>query len=241
MSTHTDAQPAAETAESSTLAALILELDGVLIDTRTTLCETATAALRKAGTKINPGLFARHGLLASPTAIAANLVEKLEVSGLSADDLAGVLAGQLESYLQGEAKLNAPVEKLIKAAQHRGLPVAVLTALPEDQARGVVERLGLAASQVRVFAFKDEEKGGFPRADVWLKVAKSLGKSARFCVAVTSSQTSAKSALSAGMRCVVAPDSFTGHHDFGGADVILDSWDDLSANELLDAVVPLVR
>ena len=79
------------------------------------------------------------------------------------------------------------------------------------------------------------------KRQVWLKVAKALGKNARFCVAVSSSQVSAKSALSAGMRCVVVPDSFTSHHDFGGVDVILDSWEDQSANEVLDAVVPLVR
>ena len=104
-----------------------------------------------------------------------------------------------------------------------------------------MERLGLTEPQVRLFAFKEEEKGSFPRADVWLKAAKSLSKTARFCVAVTSSQVSAKSALSAGMRCVVAPDSFTNHQDFGGADLILDSWEDMSANEVLDAVVPMVR
>ncbi len=241
MSTHAEAHAAAETAESPTLASLILELDGVAIDTRTILCEAATAALRKAGTKINPALFARHGLFASTAIMAQNLVEKLDVTGLTADELNAALTARLETYLQGEAKLVPAVEKLIKAAQHRDLPVAVVTALPEELARATMDRLGLTAAQVRLFAFKEEEKGSFPRADIWLKVAKAQGKSARFCVAVTSSQVSAKSALSAGMRCVVAPDSFTAHHDFGGADLILDGWDEMSANQLLDAVVPLVR
>ena len=241
MTTQTESHAAAESADPSTLAALILELDGVAVETRTALCEAATAALKKAGVKLNPALFARYGLAASPATIAHHLVAKLEVAGLSAEDLAAALDQRLESYLGSEARLLAPVEKLIKVAQQRGLPVAVLTALSEEQARPLMERLGLTASQVRLFAFKDEDKGGFPRADIWLKVAKGLGKSARFCVAVTSSQTSAKSALSAGMRCVAVPDSFTSHHDFGGVDVVLDSWDDLSAGELLDAVAPLVR
>jgi len=241
MTTHTESNPTAETTETSTLAALILELDGVALDTRTILCKAATSALSKAGKKLNPGLFSRYGQHASAASLARNLVEKLDVSGLSAEDLAESLSQSLETYLSKDAKLNAHVEKLIKAAQQRDLPVAVITALPEALAHATVERLGLTASHVRLFTFTDEEQGGFPRADVWLKVAKALGKNARFCVAVTSSQVSAKSALSAGMRCVVAPDSFTSHQDFGGTDVILDTWEDLSANDVLDAVVPMVR
>lgn len=241
MTTHTDAHVATENTDTATLAALILELDGVSLDTRSTLCEAATAALKKAGVKLNPSLFARHGLAASPAVMAQHLVEKLEVRNLTAEDLAASLSQRLEGFLAGEAKVNPAVEKLIKAAQQRGLPVAMLTAIPEEQARAAMDRLGLSAANIRLFSFKEEEKTGFPRADIWLKVAKGLGKSARFCVAVTSSQASAKSALSAGMRCVAVPDSFTSHHDFGGADVVLDTWDDLSANELLDAVAPLVR
>jgi beta-phosphoglucomutase-like phosphatase (HAD superfamily) len=240
MTTHADTHAPAEAAESTTLAALILELDGVALDTRATLCETATASLKKAGVKLNPALFARYGLKASAAGVAQSLVQHLDVSGLTAEALEGTLAASLEAHLSGPAKLNPAVEKLIKAALHRGLPVALLTALPEELARATADRLGLTASNVRVFAFKDDESSGFPRADIWLKVAKAMGKSARFCVAVTSSQVSAKTALSSGMRCVVAPDSFTGFHDFGGADIILESWDDMSANELLDAVVPLV-
>ena len=241
MTSQTDAHPSAETADATTLAALILELDGVALDTRTLLCKAATSALSKAGKKLNPGLFARYGQHASTASLARNLVDKLEVAGLSAEDLAESLAQSLESYLSKEAKLNPHVEKLIKAAQQRGLPVAVITALPEALAHATADRLELTSSHVRLFTFADEEQAGFPRADVWLKVAKALGKNARFCVAVSSSQVSAKSALSAGMRCVVVPDSFTSHHDFGGVDVILDSWEDQSANEVLDAVVPLVR
>lgn len=240
MTTHADPHAAADVAESTTLAALIIELDGVAVDTRTLLCEAATAALKKAGTKLNHGLFARYGLHASVPAIAQSLVENLEVSGLTADALSANLSASLESHLAGLTKINPAVEKLVKAAHQRGLPVAVLTSLPEELAKATADRLGLTAANVRVFAFKDDETSGFPRADVWLKVAKAMGKSARFCVAVTSSQVSAKTALSSGMRCVVAPDSFTSFHDFGGADIVLESWDELSANELLDAVVPLV-
>lgn len=236
MSNVTDAS-----SESATLAAMIIELDGVLFDVRSALCETATATLKKAGVALKPGHFSQFGLYANPGVMAQHLVEGTGASAAVASDLAAALSQRVESFLQSEAKSPAGLEKLIKVAGQRGIPVAVLTALPEGSVRAAMDRLGLTAAGVRLFAYADEEVGGFPRADIWLRVAKGMAKTARFCVAVTSSQVSAKSALSSGMRCVVIPDGFTSHQDFSGADVVLDAWDDLSAAELLDAVAPMVR
>lgn len=239
MPTATDANQAGATSESATLAAIIVELDGPLFDVRAPLCDAATAALRKAGSSLKPGQFAQYGLHSHPVAVARGLIEGLDVADLSAEDLAAVLSQKVESFLQKDAEPSAGLEKLLKVAGQRGIPVAVLTALPEALARAAMDRVGL--SSARLFAYDTEDSSGFPRADIWLRVAKGMGKAARFCVAVTSSQVSAKSALSSGMRCIVVPDAFTSCHDFSGADVVLDSWDDMSAAEMLDIVAPMVR
>ena len=80
----------------------------------------------------------------------------------------------------------------------------------------------------------------FPRADTWLKVAKAMSKSPRQCVAVVSSKAACKSALSSGIRCIVVPDSFTTFQDFGGADGVYDSFEDIPVDEVLDAMFPEV-
>lgn len=240
MSTQTEAKaPGASGSEQDgSLAALLFELDGAALGTRKVVHDAAASVLRKAKSELTPALFARHGITGSPQAVARDLAEHAGAASLSAQDLSQVLTDKLSAFLASDqAALTSGLDKLIKAAAHRGIPAAALTALPEDMARAVMDRLGLTERGVRLFAFKDDEKP-FPRAEAWLKAAKGLGKTPRFCVAITSNQASCKSALSAGLRCVAVPDTYTGHHDFGGADIVLDQWDDLSAAELLDCVAP---
>lgn len=243
MSTQSEAKAPGATGgeKDEVLAAVLFELDGVALGTRKVVHDAAASALRKARSELTPALFARHGVTGSPQTVARELAERSGVTSLSASDLAQALTDKLAAFLASEHAVLAPgLDKLLKAAANRGLPAAALTALPEEMARGVMDRLGLTERGVRLFSFKDDEKP-FPRAEAWLKAAKGLGRPARFCVAVTSSQASCKTALSAGLRCVAVPDLFTGHHDFGGADVIVDQWDDVSASELLDCVAPAVH
>ncbi len=47
-----------------------------------------------------------------------------------------------------------------------------------------------------------------------------------------------KSAMSADLRCVAVPDSFTAFQDFSGADLILESLEPSSARETLNTVFP---
>lgn len=240
MSTQADVRSPAAEAGDQVLSAVLFELDGVAVATRPVIYQAAQQALGRQKSSLTPAFFARYGLAGSQLAAAQELVERLGATSVTGEELARAIADRISSFLaSADAGLNSGLDKLLKAAAQRGIPAAAVTALPEDVAKAALDRLGLTDRGVRLFAFRDDEKP-FPRVDAWLKVAKSLGKSARFCVAVASTQASCKSALSAGMRCVAVPDSYTSHHDFGGADVVLDSWDDISANELLDCVAPAV-
>ena len=37
---------------------------------------------------------------------------------------------------------------------------------------------------------------------------------------------------------VAVPNEFTAHQDYCGADLVLESWDEMSAKEILEAVAP---
>lgn len=220
---------------ATTLAALLVELDGVIVETRTAIHRAAAAKLGKALTR---AIFTDHGLHGSLESIAQSLVDHTG-SGASVADLAADLRAAVTAQLD-RAGIAGGIDKILKEAAKRHIPVALVTALPQDLAQAAADRLGLTERGAKVIAFPEEEKA-FPRADIWLKAAKSLGKTPRFCVSFTSSQLACKTALSAGMRCVAVPDSFTGHQDFGGADLVVDSWDDVTASDLLNDVVPMVR
>jgi beta-phosphoglucomutase-like phosphatase (HAD superfamily) len=240
MSSTTEAQTTTARASAGTPppAALIFELEGVALATRQVLFELARDFFAARRLKLDQGLFARCG---GTIAHQAAQLAAAAGSQINAAELTQSLSGGLSDRLSANAlKLNSGLDRVLKAAAARNLPIAAVTGLPESCARRAADAAGLDTRGIELYVFNDDDKP-FPRADAWLKVVKQLGKTPRFCVAFGSSHASCKSALSAGMRSVAVPDSFTSHQDFGGADLILDSWDDISAAELLDALIPPLR
>ncbi|HMP75956.1 MAG TPA: hypothetical protein PKE12_06650 [Kiritimatiellia bacterium] len=234
MTTAAEAKSPSSRAGTPPPAALLFELEGVALPVRPVLFDAARARI--------PGLtqaqFARcNGPIST---LSAQLHQALRLQGADGD-LAAALNGAVSDRLAAKKlSLSNGLDKLLKAAAQRGIPAAALSGLPESLAQAAFAACGLEGRDIQLFVFSDEDKS-FPRADAWLKAAKHLGKTPRFCVALGSSQSACKTALSAGMRTVAAPDAFTGHQDFGGADLIVDSWDDVSASGLLDDLIPMLH
>jgi beta-phosphoglucomutase-like phosphatase (HAD superfamily) len=238
MSTAADAHPANRSATASISSAILLELEGAAIPVRPVLFEAARAYLAAREVPLDHTRFARFG--GTVSTLAAQMAEQIGPA-IDVAELAKALNNALIEQLNaGRLGLNGGVTRLLDAAARRGLPIAALTGLPESVAHAAFTAAGLESRGIQLFVFSDEEKP-FPRADAWLKAAKQLGKTARFCVAIASTQATCKSALSAGLRTIAAPDAFTGHHDFSGADIVLDSWDDLDVDETLGLLIPALR
>ncbi len=238
MSTAAESTPATRSAGAPPPAALLFELEGAALPIRPVLFEAARAHFESRQTRLDMAMFARCG--GPISTLAAQLIGLLRLND-GASELADALNGALaDQFNAGRIPLNPGMAKLLDAAARRGLTAAALTGLPEALAKKAFHAAGFEGRGIQLFVFSDEDKL-FPRADAWLKAAKQLGKTARFCVAVGSSHATCKSALSAGLRTIAAPDAFTGHHDFSGADVIVESWDDIDINTTLDDLIPSLR
>ncbi|MBW7908322.1 MAG: HAD family phosphatase [Kiritimatiellae bacterium] len=218
-------------------SALLIELEGAALPARAVLFETAQKYFKKQGVALTEAHFAR---CAGPVSQLAAQLTALLAPDSESGDLAAVLNRALADRFASRAELAAGLAKILKVAEQRGVSIAVLTGLPEIVAQAIFSAAGFDDRGIQTFVFSEDEKG-FPRADAWLKVAKQLGKNPRFCIAFGSSHTACKSALSAGMRTIAVPDAYTGHHDFSGSDLVVDSWDDVSATELLDTLLPPLR
>lgn len=235
MSTAAESKAAARASGTLPPAALLFELEGVVLPLRKSLFDVAAQCLGERRVQLDPAAFSR--CTGPVVTLASQLQNLFGLDGESADLAQAMNERLLAQLASGKMDLSAGVDKVLKVAAERGLPAAVLTGLPEAVAQAAFNCTALEGRGIHLYVFGDEEKT-FPRADAWLKVAKALGKTPRFCVAFGSSHAACKSALSAGMRTVAVPDAFTGFHDFGGADMILDSWEDISATDLIDALVP---
>lgn len=236
MSTATETKTSSR-ATAQPPAALLVELEGVALPMRGVLFEAARNHLAGRGVKLEVAQFVRCS--GPVVTLAEQLAEVLSLED-GTEELRAALNRAASERLVKSAQLSAGLEKMIKVAAGRGIPTVLLTGLPEEIAQAVVAAAGLEDRDIQLLVFSDEGKS-FPRADAWLKAVKNLGKTPRFCIAFGSSHAACKSALSAGMRAVAVPDTYTSHHDFSGADRILDSWEDVNASELLNDLVPPLR
>ena len=210
---------------------LLFELETVAFAGRKRLYDLLKKNLPAAGVQLSPALFGRYGLLPTPEQNVASLVENAGSGKGDATKISGEISAAYARDLREKADPNDAIAKLLATAAKKGFMLGALSALAEEDATAVVGRLGLT-TDLKLLAQKPDEPN-FPRADVWLKLLKAVSKSSRPAVALVSSQTACKSALAAGLRVVVVPDEFTGHQDFGGADIVVDSASELSVNDII--------
>ena len=224
-----------KTAEATTRAthALIFELEYVAAKKRTVEFESIKGAIKGKGVELTPVSFARAGM--SPLTRPA-ITSVLLQAGKKADAIEKAVAEvdkAVAAYCTNDAKLDAGLEKLIKTAQKQGIPALAFTALPEELAKKLMDKLGLTEMGVELIV-PDEVKDSFPRADSWLKMLKKCDKEDATLVAVVSSQIACKGGLTAGAACIAVPDEFTAFQDFSGAKLVLDSLTDVKPQEILD-------
>jgi beta-phosphoglucomutase-like phosphatase (HAD superfamily) len=225
----------AATAEAQAQAthALIFELEYVAAKTRAVEFESIKSAVSTKGVDLSHVAFVRSGM--SPLHRSA-VTDVLLQAGKKADAIekaVGEVDKTVANYCENDAELDKGLEKLIKAAQSRGIDVITFTALPEDVAKKLMARLGLDELGVELI-IPEEVKESFPRADDWLKMLKQCDKEGLTLVAVVSSQIACKGALTAGAACIAVPDEYTNFQDFSGAKLVLDSLEDEKADAMLD-------
>lgn len=228
-------------ATTSSPHAVLFELEGIAGSIRAATFETLKSILGEHGIKLQPAHISRFCLRPVPEMYVEELLEAVGATRLSADKLADDVRSGIALHLSSQTKkLKGPIAALIDEAHKYGVQLAALSGLPSATANGLAQSLGLNERGVQV-TLVEEQDHHFPRADSWLKLAKSLGKNPFNCGVIATSRAAAKSSLSAGMHCVAIPDSYTSHEDFGGADIIIDNLDEMNVQEVMIRLCPHYR
>lgn len=218
--------------------AMLVELEGAAVQARLAEYEALRSLLKDQKLDVPKHLFIRHCLNARPSAYLPALLDALGGKKQEFDDLVKEVKSGVTLYLSSpEASLNPVADQLLTAAHERHMDVAMLTAEKESVAKALVGRWGGNHGRTKVFAYEPGSKP-YPRADVWLKVAKALSRTPRQCIVVAGSSYSAKTALSAGMRCIAIPDELTAFQDFSGTDAVLEGGEKVDAGALLESIAP---
>ncbi|MGW3612379.1 HAD family hydrolase [Micromonospora sp. NPDC005163] len=213
-----------------TIKALILDFDGLLMDTETTLLESWRCEWRRHGLQLDPaGFFADHGGDANETRYAA-----LEAAvGLTYDR-----ASSHALRMAHRAELNSALEPApgmvgwLDRAAELGLRLAVASSSPITHVGPMLENAGLLA-RFEVVATGEEVPAHKPDPAVYLLALDRLGLPADEAVAFEDTAHGVAAAHAAGLRCVAVPNPHADHARFTAADLLLHSAADLSLDALL--------
>ena len=220
-------------ANSEATHMLILELDYIAVSLRQVEFEAIKRGIEPKGIELTQAAFCRSAMASDHRTAVTDI---LKAAGNKADAIekaVGEVDRSVKDFCERTAELNKGVGAMIKAAQRRGVHVAVYSALDDDIALALMDKLGLSELGVELI-IPEESSAYFPKADDWLKLLKQSGHEKKTLVAVVSSQVACKGALTAGAACIVVPDTYTAFQDFTGAMFVLDELSNEKPDHILD-------
>ena len=226
----------AEEAEPKASFALLIELEHVVANTRTMTFDVLTSILKDKKITIRPVDFMRYSHIARPEYYLEDLLANLGAKKLSATKLADDIESGVKMGLTSAGlKVNPGISTLVDLVKSKKMVLGAVTSLSPELSAPLLKQIGLGEGEIELFSHQDVERN-FPRADIWLKVAKKLEIPTRNCTAIATSAASCKAALTAGMRCIALPDTFTAYQDFGGAYTVIDSLEDIASDDAFSMI-----
>jgi HAD superfamily hydrolase (TIGR01509 family) len=199
--------------------ALLWDNDGVLVDSEPLFFQATREVLAGYGIALDEERYVHFSMREGRSLfdlVAERGVgdEEIRAQRERRDARYAALLGEGVRVLEG-------VREALAALSGR-LPMAIVTASGREHFELIHEPLGLLAHFEFVLASGDYPRHK-PHPDGYLAAASRLGLDPAECLVVEDSERGLRSALAAGMRCVVVPGGFSRGGDFAGAWRVLDS------------------
>ncbi|MFN8222157.1 MAG: HAD family phosphatase [Gaiellales bacterium] len=185
-----------------TTAAVVFDMDGVIVDTEHVWDEVREELVRDWGGRHVPTAQLDMMGMSSPEWSAY----LHDVVGLrqSPQEINDEVVRRMLARYEIELPVVAGAVDAISTLADRGLPLAVASSSNRPLIDGVLEALGIA-DRFAVTVSSEEVARGKPAPDVYLEAARRLGVAAARCVAVEDSTNGITAAAAAGMRVFAYP------------------------------------
>lgn len=206
-------------------AAVILDLDGTLLDTETIYVRTFLEAAAAMGFEVQETLL--HTLVGLPGGqFQARLRAHLGEDFPYAEHREKYLARRTE-LLDAGIPIKPGALELLDHLEASGMPMAIATAATRANAEENLRRTGLW-HRFAVIRTRDDVEHSKPKPDLFLAAADGIGIPPASCVAVEDSHNGVRAAHAAGMMTVMVPDMLAATDEITGLCVaVLDSLHDL--------------
>jgi beta-phosphoglucomutase-like phosphatase (HAD superfamily) len=189
-----------------TIAAVILDFDGLIVDTETPIFEAWHAAYRRHGHTVGldewQHALGTHGGFDPLAHLDALVGGTLDREAVVREVKAAAAAG-----CEGRPLLPG-VESLLRDAGALSLGRAVASSSSCGWVEGWLARHGIR-QMVEVVVARDDVSRVKPDPELFLLAASRLGVRPEACVVFEDSPNGMKAALAAGMRCVAVPNALT--------------------------------
>jgi sugar-phosphatase len=222
--------------------AVVLDMDGVLIDTEPVWRAAQSAVFAGFGVALS-----ERDLLDSTGQPIEELIPVWRRRSSAPDpagteltdaEIADLIIDRVIAHVTAEGRPMPGVTAAIALFERCGLRLAIASSSPLRLIDAVCDRLGLTRITVRCSAM--DEARGKPAPDVYLTAARRLGVAAAGCLALEDSPAGVASARSAGMRCVAVPDPLLAADPrYREADLVLGSLTALDEAALRRLGVPV--
>jgi len=207
------------------IAAVVFDLDGVIVDSEQVWDEVRENYVREVGGTYTDSAT-RDMMGMSSVEWSRYMADRLGVPGTPEEINAAIVERMLERYGQAPPLIPGAVEAVRRCAER--WPLAVASSSNPELIEVVLDVAGLH-DVIPVVVSSQEVARGKPAPDVYLEAARRLGVDPQLCAAVEDSHNGILSAQAAGMRVFAIPNP---HYPpdpaaLGEADVVLTSIGEL--------------
>jgi beta-phosphoglucomutase-like phosphatase (HAD superfamily) len=223
-----------KTEESGPRRALLFELENLAVDGHHLVYEAVRTVLKDRSIELTPGIFSRYCVCRPPRIFAPILLKNAGKERVSADKLCSEMTAAIsEAFKNRSHKINSSLKGLMIAAAERNVLLGALSRLDGAASEQLAEHLELGSLGVRTLAQTRESQASGSGGEGWAALCRMLLVRPGRCVVLVTSASSARAAQAARLRCVAIPSGFTAFQDFGGADCVLPSIEDVRIDELI--------
>jgi HAD superfamily hydrolase (TIGR01509 family) len=218
---------------SLVIASIILDFDGLIVDTETPIFDAWLAAYGRHGQPLGLDEW-QHALGTHGGFDPLAHLDALVGGALDRERVALEVKTATARACEGQPLLPG-VEALLREAQALGLGRAVASSSSCGWVDGWLRRHAIR-ELLDVVVARDDVRKVKPDPELFLLAASRLGSDPRACVVFEDSPNGMRAALAAGMRCVAVPNALTRPLARPPVDLVLDSLAERPLAEILSGL-----
>ncbi|MFD3540655.1 HAD family hydrolase [Streptomyces sp. NPDC058662] len=199
--TSTVPAPVARTADDSALQAVLLDMDGTLVDTEGFWWDTEVDVFGELGHRLDESW--RHVVVGGPMSRSAAFLIESTGAAITVGELSVLLNERFEARIADRVPLMPGAERLLAELARHNVPTALVSA----SHRRVIDRvlLSLGRDRFSLTVAGDEVPRTKPHPDPYLLAAQALGAHPSRCAVIEDTATGVAAAEAAGCRVVAVP------------------------------------